>query len=131
MRKFSLLVLVLSLVSGFALAQESTDPLAEYKWLARPLVVFADSPFDPRFVLQLEMLAEDPAALEERDVIVLTDADPAADSPLREQLRPYEFTLVLLDKEGDVVLRKSTPWTARELSHAIDKLPLRRDELDQ
>ena len=131
MRKFSLLALFVSLFAIFAVAQETSDPLAEYKWIARPLVIFADSPFDPRFVLQMEMLAEDPAILEERDVVILTDTDLEAYGPLRERLRPYEFTVVLLDKEGSVVLRKSTPWTPRELSRAIDKLPIRKDEIDR
>ncbi len=131
MRKFSLLTLLLSLFAVFAVAQETTDPLAEYKWIARPLVIFADSPFDPRFVLQMEMLAEDPDVLEERDVVILTDTDVDAYGPLRERLRPYEFTVVLLDKEGNVVLRKSTPWTPRELSRVIDKLPIRKDEIDR
>ena len=131
MRKFSLLTLLVSFIAVFAVAQEATDPLAQYKWVARPLVIFADSPFDPRFVLQMEMLAEDPDVLEERDVIILTDTDVDAYGPLRERLRPYEFTLVLLDKEGNVVLRKSTPWTPRELSRTIDKLPIRRDEIDR
>jgi len=131
MRKFSLLTLLLSILATFVVAQDTTDPLAEYKWITRPLVIFADSPFDPRFVLQMEMLAEDPAVLEERDVIVLTDTDVGAYGPLRQRLRPYDFTVVLLDKEGNVVLRKSTPWTPRELSRAIDKLPLRKDEIDR
>ncbi len=131
MRKFSLLTLLFSLFAVFTVAQEATDPLAEYKWVARPLVIFAESPFDPRFVLQMEMLAEDPDVLEERDVVVLTDTDVSAYGPLRERLRPYEFTIVLLDKEGNVVLRKSTPWTPRELSRAIDKLPIRKDEIDR
>ena len=131
MRKFSLLTLLLSLFTVFAVAQEVTDPLAEYKWIARPLVIFADSPFDPRFVLQMEMLSEDPEVLEERDVVILTDTDVDTYGPLRERLRPYEFTVILLDKEGNVVLRKSTPWTPRELSRAIDKLPMRKDEIDR
>lgn len=131
MRKFSLLALFVSLLAVFAVAQETSDPLAEYKWIARPLVIFADSPFDPRFVRQMEMLAEDPAILEERDVVILTDTDLEAYGPLRQRLRPYEFTVVLLDKEGNIVLRKSSPWTPRELSRAIDKLPIRKDEIDR
>jgi len=131
MREFSLLAVLLSVVAVFAVAQENTDPLAEYKWVARPLVVFADSPYDPRFISQMEMLAEDSAALEERDVVVLTDTDPAANGPLRQRLRPDDFTLVLVDKENNIVLRKPSPWTARELSRAIDKLPMRLDELDR
>lgn len=131
MRKFSLLAFVITFVSALAIAQETLDPLAEYKWIARPLVIFADSEFDPRFVRQMAMLAEDPSVLEDRDVVILIDTDPAAYGPLRQALRPRDFTLVLIDKEGEIVFRKPTPWTPRELSRAIDKLPIRQDELDQ
>jgi hypothetical protein len=129
MRKFSLLALLTVFVSAMAVAQEPSDPFAEYKWIARPLVVFADSEFDPSFIQQMEMLAEDPVVLEDRDVIVLTDTDPAAKDPLRQTLRPNGFMLVLVDKEGNIVFRKPRPWTPREISHAIDKLPIRREEL--
>ena len=131
MRKLNVLALLFSLVAVFAVAQDAPEPLAEYEWVARPLVIFADSPFDPRFVLQMEMLAEDPELLDERDVVVLIDTDPDANGPLRADLRPNDFELILIDKEGRVVLRKSTPWTPRELSRTIDKLPIRRDELDR
>ena len=131
MRKLNILALLFSLTAAFAVAQDAPDPLAEYKWISRPLVIFADSPFDPRFVLQMEMLAEDPELLEDRDVVVLIDTDPNADGPLRGDLRPNDFELLLIDKEGNIVLRKSAPWTARELSRTIDKLPIRKDELDR
>lgn len=131
MRKLNVLALLFSLTAVFAVAQDVPDPLAQYKWVARPLVIFADSPFDPRYIRQMEMLAEDPALLEERDVVILVDTDPDTESPLRAELRPNDFDLILIDKEGRIVLRKSTPWTPRELSRTIDKLPIRRDELSQ
>ena len=131
MRIFSLLAILTTFAAATAVAQESLDPLAEYKWIARPLVVFADSEFNPRFVQQIELLAEDPAVLEDRDVVVLTDTDPEANGPLRQTLRPNDFMLVLIDKEGNIVFRKPRPWTPREISRAIDKLPIRRDELNQ
>lgn len=126
---FSLLAILTTFAGSIAVAQEPLDPLVEYKWVARPLVIFADSEFDPRFVEQLELLAEDPTVLEDRDVVVLTDTDPQAKGPLRHALRPNDFTVVLIDKEGKVVFRKPTPWSPREISRAIDKLPLRRDEI--
>jgi hypothetical protein len=131
MRIFNLLAFLTIVSATTAVAQEPLDPLAQYKWIARPLVVFADSEYNPRFVQQMELLAEDPTVLEERDVIVLTDTDPAAKGPLRQSLRPNDFTLVLIDKEGNKVFRKPSPWTPREISRAIDKLPIRRDELDR
>ena len=131
MRNFSLLALLITLVAAPAIAQESVNPLAEYKWVARPLVIFADSEFDPRFIRQMAILADDPSVLEDRDVVVLIDTDPVGYGPLRQALRPRDFMIVLIDKEGKVVFRKPTPWTPRELSRAIDKLPIRQDELNQ
>jgi hypothetical protein len=103
--------------------------LDDFLWLRRPVVVFADTPADPRFAEQLRMLTDRPADLIERDVVVITDTDPDARSAVRLKLRPRGFALVVLDKNGTVVQRKPSPWSAREISNAIDKLPLRQDEI--
>lgn len=106
--------------------------LADLLWLKRPIVVFADSPNDPAFQTQLRYLAEDPGELFKRDVVILTDTDPGTPSEARRKLRPRGFSMVLLDKDGDVKLRKPLPWSVREIVRAIDKFPLRRQEiLDQ
>lgn len=120
------------LLMGFAFAaMAQDDPLAEYVWLKRPLVIFADSENDPRFRRQMEMLTDDMNELETRDVVVLTDTDPAADGPLRQELHPREFMLILFSKDGQIALRKPTPWSVRELIRAIDKMPIRLDELEE
>lgn len=98
-------------------------------WLKRALVVFADSPADPRYVQQMEYITERLDALATRDVVVLTDTQARAGSALRTRLRPRGFMLVLLGKDGAVYLRKPAPWDVREISRSIDKLPLRQQEL--
>lgn len=103
--------------------------LDEFQWRARPIVVFADTPEDPRFDQQMARLREGLDALEARDVVILTDTDPEARSPLRMKLRPRGFMLVLIAKDGTVALRKPVPWTVRELSRSIDKMPLRQREI--
>ncbi|MGY3439175.1 MULTISPECIES: DUF4174 domain-containing protein [unclassified Marinovum] len=103
--------------------------LSEYLWLKRPVVVFADTENDPRFQQQMDLLRERLAELAERDVVVLTDTDPSTLSPLRENLRPRGFMLVLLGKDGSVYLRKPFPWSVREISRSIDKMPLRQQEI--
>lgn len=139
-----LLALVLT---GFlpmaALAAEATQPaptpsplvqpagdadLAQFHWLARPVVVFADSPDDPQFRQQIELLEAGKAELLTRDVIVLTDTDPAARNLIRAKLRPRGFQMVLIDKDGQVKLRKPFPWSVREISRSIDKSPIRLQE---
>lgn len=103
--------------------------IGEYLWLKRPLVVFADSPADPRYEQQMQLITDRLDDLRERDVVVLTDTDPATLSPLREKLRPRGFMLVLIGKDGTVYLRKPFPWSVREISRSIDKMPLRQQEI--
>ncbi|MFN6925055.1 DUF4174 domain-containing protein [Tabrizicola caldifontis] len=101
----------------------------EQLYVRRPLVVFADSPNDPNFVRQMDLLSRSYADLEERDVILVIDTDPAARSEWRQKLRPRGFSLVIMDKDLRPVIRKPLPWDLREITHAIDRLPLRRQEI--
>jgi hypothetical protein len=103
--------------------------LEELKWVARPLVVFADTPDDPRFIQQMRMLAADPDPLTERNVVIRSDADPAANGPLRTQLRPRGFGLVLIDVDGRVAQRRPVPTSVREIVNMIDRMPSRREEI--
>jgi hypothetical protein len=103
--------------------------IADQLFVKRPLVVFADSPADPNFIRQMELLSRALPALEERDVVLVTDTDPEARTEWRQKLRPRGFSLVIMDKDLKPVIRKPNPWTAREITAAIDKLPLRRQEM--
>jgi hypothetical protein len=103
--------------------------MADQMFVKRPLVVFADSPNDPNFIRQMDLLSAALPALEERDVILIADTDPEARSEWRQKLRPRGFSLVIMDKDLKPVIRKPNPWTVREITAAIDKLPLRRQEV--
>ncbi|MCK0167279.1 DUF4174 domain-containing protein [Jannaschia sp. S6380] len=103
--------------------------LEEMMWIARPIVVFANSPRDPAFIEQVGELVSEMDRLVERDVIVVVDTDPAARTALRDRLRPRGFMMVLIGKDGQVKLRKPLPWSVRELSRSIDKMPMRQREL--
>jgi len=124
----SLLPLAATAEAAFVPRPAETVELEEIRFVSRPVVVFADSPNDPAFLRQMELLAADPAALAVRDVIVLTDTDPAARSAWRTLLRPRGFSLVVMDKDGETTLRKPLPWDVREITRAIDKFPLARIE---
>ncbi|MEE4118955.1 MAG: DUF4174 domain-containing protein [Paracoccaceae bacterium] len=103
--------------------------LDDFKWTNRPIVVFADSAADPRFAEQMQLLTARPFDLIERDVVVITDTDPDARSDVRQRLRPRGFQVTLIGKDGEVELRKPSPWSSRELSRSIDKMPLRQQEI--
>jgi hypothetical protein len=113
----------------FVEVTKDTD-LSSYRWTHRPIVVFANSPEDVNYTRQIKMLESELNQLLVRDVVVLTDTNPSEVSPLRELLRPRGFGLLLIGKDGQVKLRKPFPWSVRELSRAIDKMPMRRQELN-
>lgn len=105
------------------------EDLSEFRWKKRPIVVFADSENDPAFLEQIELLEDRTDALRDRDVIVLIDTDPGARAPIRLKLRPRGFMLALIGKDGEVELRKPFPWSVRELTRSIDKMPDRQREI--
>ncbi len=113
----------------FVEVTKDTD-LSSYRWTHRPIVVFANSPEDVNYTRQIKMLESGLNQLLVRDVVVITDTNPSEVSPLRELLRPRGFALLLIGKDGQVKLRKPFPWSVRELSRAIDKMPMRRQELN-
>ncbi len=103
--------------------------LNDFLWVSRPLIVFADSANDPRFKEQLELITANLAPFTDRDVVIITDTDPKNPSDLRIKLRPRGFVLVLLTKDGAILWRKPAPWTTREITRSIDKLPARQQEV--
>lgn len=125
--------------SGAELAQEPVDPLAprdalttnlsDFLWTHRAIVIFADTPADPRFQEQLAMLADRPVPLLERDVVIIVDTDPEAASEIRQELRPRGFMLVVMTKDGAVGFRRPSPRDVREITRAIDNFQIRQEEL--
>lgn len=103
--------------------------LEAFEYVARPLVIFADSPRQPQVAEQLRLLEPEMEALALRDVVVILDVDPGARTELRRELRPRGFGLVLVDKDGRVTLRRPAPLSVREISGAIDRTPLRQEEV--
>ena len=126
---FASLLPLTAWAEGFGPLPADQVVLAEQEYLKRPLVVFADSPDDPAYIRQMELLARAYPELEARDVILITDTDPAAKSEWRQKLRPRGVSLVIMDKDLKPVIRKPIPWDVREITHAIDKLPLRLQEM--
>ena len=103
--------------------------LEAFEYVARPLVIFADSPRQPQVIEQVRLLEEALSDLAARDVVVILDTDPEARSAVRRDLRPRGFAVVLLDKAGRVALRQPAPTAVREIARAIDRTPIRQEEL--
>ncbi len=115
-------------VIEFALVLAPEVVEADLMFVMRPVIIFADSPNDPAFIRQLELLARYHDELATRDVILILDTDPANPSALRKKLRPRGFSLVLMDKDWKPMIRKPLPWDGREIVNSIDKMPIARTE---
>ncbi|WP_299561245.1 DUF4174 domain-containing protein [uncultured Sulfitobacter sp.] len=107
----------------------SETDLSEFKWIKRPVIIFADSAHDPAFVEQMEFLRAEAEQLAVRDVVVIVDTDPDARSAIRLRMRPRGFMLTLMGKDGNVKLRKPFPWDVREITRSIDKMSIRQREI--
>ena len=103
--------------------------LTDALWAARPIVVFGESPNDPQFLQQMDLLQSGLDDLVERDVLIIVDTDPAARTDIRLRLRPRSFMLALIGKDGHLKFRKPLPCNVREISRSIDKMPLRQQEI--
>ncbi|WP_232831606.1 DUF4174 domain-containing protein [Pseudogemmobacter bohemicus] len=101
---------------------------ADELYLRRPVIVFADNPHDPNFIRQMEILPDLYPQLAARDVILITDTDPANPSEIRQKLRPRGFSLVMMDKDWKSPIRRPSPRAAREIINTIDKMPIARTE---
>ena len=108
---------------------EKNTNIKGFEWAQRPIVVFANSDKDPNFISQMEFLSQDIKALKERDIVVLVDTNPSVPSALRKKLRPHGFAFILIGKDGQVKLRKPSPWNIREIARVIDKMPIRQQEI--
>ena len=100
---------------------ETNTDIKDLIWEKRPVLVFSNSHLDPNLKQQIEMFGSDPDALSSRDVTVFVDDKPEPNSNLRKRFRPKGFLIILIGKDGQIKLRKNSPWSARELTRIIDK----------
>ena len=107
--------------------------LDRLRWQSRVIVVWAENAKDQRLTRQESSFKKNNAGLNERDVKVfsLTGETPDTQS-LRTKLgidhRP--FAVVLIGKDGSVKVRKYTTVDPEELFHTIDRMPMRKDEMN-
>ena len=136
---FGITILSSSATAGETLAAWQANPsrifstsdvdLSDMIWVARPLVIFTNSPLDPTFKEQMALLQEGLDMILERDVMIVVDTNPKLKTALRKSLRPKGFVWVLIGKDGSVKLRKPFAWDMREISRVIDKMPMRQQEI--
>jgi len=129
----SALALLLVMAPGLAISQtQAFVTLPELRNLVRPLLIFAPSPNDPQFELQVRTLKEH--SRQAHDLWLLPIGVPY-DSPtptpakftdseartLRQRFHvgPTQFAVILLDDQLDEMYRATTPLTMQELTRMV------------
>jgi hypothetical protein len=112
------------------------DPLKPLQGKARILVVSAPTRADSALRAQDAIVSADRAGQIDRDMQVIrlvgSDGPSGMDArALRERLSlpPDRFEVVLVGKDGTIVLRRRQPVSLGDLFDRIDAMPMRRDEI--
>jgi Domain of unknown function (DUF4174) len=119
----------------------TAQTMSDYMWKKRPIVVFAPSDGDARYVRQKLAITGNRTAFLDRDVVVVyvvggtvshdLGAGPGLSAAaLRTRFRASEgaFRVLLLGKDGGIKLDSPVTITAVDIFSEIDRMPMRRDE---
>ena len=121
---------------------EDVEPLAEYAWTNRPVLVFASSPDEPTYRDQHQRFEDAQDGLHDREIVLYRVFDEgeslgpegpissAEARQLRERFGPDgAFTVVLVGKDTTEKLRQRDVLSTQELFETIDAMPMRQREM--
>ncbi|MEM0942705.1 MAG: DUF4174 domain-containing protein [Pseudomonadota bacterium] len=103
-------------------------PLDAHRWEHRPILVFSAAD-DPRLASQQALFEADRQALDDRRNVVIIETDPS--SALAKHYRPDAFTVILVGLDGGEKFRANRVVEPSELNGLIDRMPMRRQELNR
>lgn len=140
MRKAALLAAALAIGGPSAPAVASEDPMAEYVWDYRPIIIFAPSKYDQRMLEQVGRFSMHRKEFRDRDVKVIrvagvamfVDGTGVPHGPtLREKygVPNEEFVVILVGKDGGEKMRVAEPTDPRVFYDLIDTMPMRQEEM--
>lgn len=113
-------------------AYRPARPLGAYAWKARPLVVTAEGPGDPRLLRQLARIAADRVGFDARQmVLIVVDRGGPASNALRTATQAPDagFAVRLVGKDGGVKTATAEAVKLPELFARIDAMPMRQAEV--
>lgn len=123
LRGISIVLLLIGIVSTPIAAQN----LATYRWQKRLLLIFAPTDKNADCQEQLKIKADNIAAFEERDLITIVIKDEKWYK--KYGVKPKEFVVILIGKDGSPKIRDFRPFTMQRLIKIIDSMPMRQDEM--
>ncbi len=134
MPKAILLLLPLAAVVVPMSASARSD-LSQYRNKNRVLLIFAPGKTDPRWQKQNALLRNSAAAFQDRDLVRLdeleTDEKRGGALRTRYGIKPGQFRVLLIGKDGHVASGGPIPISLEALTAQIDRMPMRREEMQQ
>ena len=148
----SILLLLAPWLHGQARPQCQVVPqsFAAMRGCYRPLLVFSASPNDPRLRRQISLLDSDADDMMDRFVLYtpISTGGPRLGRPLdapytvlaspqmaeiraRFHIPAAQFTVLLLDENGSIMLRSANPVNPGRMNSLIDRTPLRQAEMQR
>ncbi|RIV19361.1 DUF4174 domain-containing protein [Fibrisoma montanum] len=126
----------LFLLATNALAQSRIEKTVKAgKWQQRILIVYAPSDQSADYRQQKELLADETAGLDDRDMLVIDALEnrlaTADKTYLRDNLNvtPGNFAVLLIGKDGGVKIRQTKPLATKALFATIDGMSMRQQEM--
>lgn len=119
------------------------DPLAEYRWKKRIVLVFEPVNATDEVIWQITKLADQPVELADRDMLVLRIDQTAVVNVLTEQRLAQNpmvmraafdvpsdaFATLLIGKDGGIKMISQEVVEAAVLFGLIDSMPMRQSEM--
>ena len=140
MRFVSFMVLIL--LTANSVAMDANKVMQSLLHDHRVLIIFTPAADQEHYAAQNTILAQQPAGLDERDMVIIRvvapdtvtmDGDRAVNMvnsfQERYAVKPDQFRTVLVGKDGSVKLEQSTPVTTDTLFNLIDAMPMRQYEM--
>lgn len=142
MRKAALVAAALMFGLPTASIQATEDPMAQYLWSDRPILVFAPSTYDTRLLEQIGRFSMHRKEYRDRHIKVLqiagvsmrSNGRPVPHAPaMRERygVSMDEFVVILVGKDGGEKLRVSSVTDPRVFYDLIDTMPMRQQEMSR
>lgn len=118
--------------------------ISDYQWKNRLVILLTDSQDSQSYQLQLKDLKTDLQGLKERKILVITltpnyqitgidnEIKQKAALSYKELKKEADgFEVILIGLDGYVKLQQSKLLTHQELFAQIDRMPMRRDEIEK
>ncbi|WP_193217885.1 MULTISPECIES: DUF4174 domain-containing protein [unclassified Imperialibacter] len=123
--------------------EKSGDPLEQFAWKNRVILVFHSEKNAAVAAQQLAVLKKDGKEFDDRDLVSGTIADGSKGSiggklintrdaaVLQQRFNPAneDFLVVLIGKDGGVKLKEHTSVSQAAIFDLIDSMPMRRSEM--